>query len=237
MSTIRTLQLHNSPITDQLRLEEALFRTSSENWCLVNSGAPPAIVLGTSCNTQEVLAPTLQPFPIVRRFSGGGTVIIDENTLFFTLILNRSALPCPPYPQEIMTWTNNLLAPAFLPQNVSVQGNDYVIGNHKIGGIAQSFSKDRIVHHVSFLWDWAPNRMNLLCIPQRQPDYRAGRSHENFCGKLSEYFHNQDTLLTAWINEVHKHFTGCSCSLQDISPIVHIPHRKSVHVVQVSNSA
>ena len=36
------------PILEQLQLEEALFRADQRNWCLLNSGSPPAIVMGIS---------------------------------------------------------------------------------------------------------------------------------------------------------------------------------------------
>jgi hypothetical protein len=46
LNLLRTSRL---PIIAQLRLEEALLRTSTENWMLINDGTvQPAIVLGIS---------------------------------------------------------------------------------------------------------------------------------------------------------------------------------------------
>ena len=33
--------------------------------------------------------------PVIKRFSGGGTVIVDENTLFITFIINQKILLLP----------------------------------------------------------------------------------------------------------------------------------------------
>ena len=46
---VRLLRLKQFPILQQLRLEEALLRADSGNWCLLNDGTPdPAIVMGIS---------------------------------------------------------------------------------------------------------------------------------------------------------------------------------------------
>ena len=53
---------------------------------------------------------------VIKRFSGGGTVIVDENTVFSTLIMNAASLPhveC--YPRPIMRWTEGVLQPIFCP--------------------------------------------------------------------------------------------------------------------------
>ena len=50
---------------------------------------------------------------------------------------------------------------------------DYVFGEHKFGGSAQSITKDRWLHHTSFLWDYHMPRMAYLKIPKRAPEYRA----------------------------------------------------------------
>lgn len=50
--------------------------------------------------------------------------------------------------------------------------SDYVFGDHKFGGNAQSIVKDRWLHHTSFLWDIDPVLMSTLKQPQKQPEYR-----------------------------------------------------------------
>ncbi|KAL2621245.1 hypothetical protein R1flu_001450 [Riccia fluitans] len=94
---MRILKLHNFPIFDQLKLEELLLRMSVDNCCLLNDGtSPPSIVMGISGKPKKLLEVekvVKDCVPVIQRFSGGGTVIVDEGTLFVTLIRSRSALP------------------------------------------------------------------------------------------------------------------------------------------------
>lgn len=49
---------------------------------------------------------------------------------------------------------------------------DYVFGNRKFGGNAQSITKNRWIHHTSFLWDYEVRNMAYLKLPKRAPEYR-----------------------------------------------------------------
>jgi lipoate-protein ligase A len=152
---IYLLRLVECPIWEQLRIEEALIRADTRNWCVLNSGSPEAIVMGISGKTDRLLDLALlqqRPIPVVRRFSGGGTVVVDRNTLFATFICQHDALPISPcYPEPIMRWTEALYRP-LLPSDFQLRENDYVLGNHKFGGNAQYLRKDRWLHHSSLLW-------------------------------------------------------------------------------------
>lgn len=54
--------------------------------------------------------------PVIKRFSGGGTVAVDRDTVFGTLILDSAALPdveC--YPRPIMAWSEAFYSTVFAP--------------------------------------------------------------------------------------------------------------------------
>ncbi|KAL2621244.1 hypothetical protein R1flu_001449 [Riccia fluitans] len=93
---MRILKLRNFPIFDKLKLEELLLRMSADNWCLLNDGtSPQLIVMGISGKPEKLLEVekvVKDCVPVIKRFSGGETVIVDEGTLFVTLIRSRSAL-------------------------------------------------------------------------------------------------------------------------------------------------
>ena len=85
---------------------------------------------------------------MIRRFSGGGTVVVDENTLFVTFILPRhSALSIQPFPRHLMEWTAEFYRPLFPGGAFQLRENDYVHENRKWGGNAQSITKGRWLHH------------------------------------------------------------------------------------------
>jgi lipoate---protein ligase len=218
------LQLQDTPILEQLRLEEALLRADNRNWILINRGTPPAIVMGISGKPENLLH--FQPFPLIRRFSGGGTVVVDEQTLFITLLGNKSALPCQPFPEKLMRWTDRF----YSPLGISLRDNDYVIGDRKCGGNAQYIQKDRWLHHTSFLWDYSPDRLSCLKIPQKQPSYREGRSHTDFLTPLCSHFETPDHFLDQLITQLSHHLPLHETTLATAKSVLAQPHRKATLV-------
>jgi len=65
----------------------------------------------------NVPAAKAEGIQIIKRFSGGGTVVTDENTIFATVILQTAVLPpdveC--YPRPLMKWSESLYSPVFSP--------------------------------------------------------------------------------------------------------------------------
>lgn len=52
--------------------------------------------------------------PVIRRFTGGGTVVVDPGTIFVTLICNKDDIPgVQPYPRSIMQWSSLLYNEVF----------------------------------------------------------------------------------------------------------------------------
>ncbi|KAF3437658.1 hypothetical protein FNV43_RR20414 [Rhamnella rubrinervis] len=181
------------PILRQLHIEEQLLRTSSDNWCILNDGTnDPTIVMGVSGVPRELLeiGPVLRDeIPVIRRFTGGGTVVVDSGTVFVTLICSKDAVAgLQPYPRPIMSWSGHLYARVF--QGVgdfNLRENDYVFGNCKFGGNAQSITKNRWIHHTSFLWDYDVRNMAYLKHPKRVPEYRLARNHLEFICRMKDY--------------------------------------------------
>ena len=195
------LHLTNIPIYDQLLLEEQLLRADTRNFCLINTGSPPAIVMGISGKAEGLIHLDQLPpsIPILRRFSGGGTVIVDENTVFITFICNKADHSFPAYPEPILRWAQSVLAPP--TPELKLRENDFVMGERKCGGNALYIKKDRWLIHTSFLWDYDSTRMNLLKHPAKTPQYREGRSHEEFICRLSDHLESQEL----WIENLKLH--------------------------------
>lgn len=197
------------PILEQLQLEEALLRVSKENICLINRGSPPAIVLGISGKPEEwvnLKAWSKNPVPVLRRFSGGGTVIVDENTLFATFIMNGNEIGVPSQIHAVHAYFETLWQQAFHPRPFRLIENDYALGNKKVGGNAQYLARDRFVHHTSFLWDFKPERMGLLAHPPKMPSYRQERGHLDFLTTLSSCFTSADELVLPLVKELRARF-------------------------------
>lgn len=200
MKPIYLIELKNIPIFDQLLLEESLLRDHMENFCLINYGSSAAIVLGISGKKEELvhIEKTISyNIPLIKRFSGGGTVVIDHNTLFVTFIFSKNTHSFLAYPELIMRWSEDFYRPIFAHADFCLKENDYVLGDKKFGGNAQYVKKERWLHHTSFLWDYNPHYMDCLLYPKKTPSYRAGRAHHEFICKLSDYYSDLQTVVTA----------------------------------------
>lgn len=185
--TINLLELHNVPILEQLQMEEALLRTNEENWCIINTNAPKSIVMGISADPKEVVNLDLlakKPIPLIRRFSGGGTVVVDENTIFVSFIFQKDVHDFSPFPKTILQWTGEFYKKALQIPSFAVRDNDYALLDKKIGGNAQYIRKNRWLHHTTFLWDYALENMNYLLHPPTEPTYRKSRPHHDFLTTL-----------------------------------------------------
>ena len=217
---LRTAVLHGVPIYEQLLIEEVLLRTTRDNFLLVNHGMPsPAIVLGFSGKIKELVNVNLvarDSVPMIRRYTGGGTVICDENTVFVSFIMNTSDADTKPYPRDIMEWSGDIYRNVFARYKVhdfAVRENDYVFGDAKFGGNAQTITKDRWVHHTSFLHDYDSRLMSYLAIPKKQPDYREHRDHSSFLTQMKHRIPSIETFIHDLELEMSK-----SYALESISP-------------------
>jgi lipoate-protein ligase A len=187
---LHLIHLKNVPILEQLQLEEALLRTDTRSFCLINEGSSRAIVMGISGEPAALINQTSvkkENIPVIKRFSGGGTVIVDENTLFVTFIMDKGAIDVAPFPEPILRWSTNLYEKAWEIPHFHLRENDYCIGEHKCGGNAQYIKKDRWLHHTSFLWDYKEENMGHLLLPQKRPKYREDRTHKDFLTRMKQF--------------------------------------------------
>lgn len=110
---LKVIRCCGIPILEQLKLEEALLRNTQSNWLVINDGAAtPAIVLGISGNPRKLVhldSARKAGVPLIKRFTGGGTVIVDRNTVFVTMIMNQADVrDVDPFPRPIMQFTEEV---------------------------------------------------------------------------------------------------------------------------------
>jgi lipoate-protein ligase A len=95
---LRVLRIESPlPIFQQLLIEEGLLRASSDNWLIVSRSPinQKSIVMGLSSANPKKLPNLIHAqkchddqIQVIKRFSGGGTVYIDKETLFVSVIFN-----------------------------------------------------------------------------------------------------------------------------------------------------
>lgn len=239
-NSLNILLLKDEFILDQLHLEEALLRAGSGNFCVINRGSPPAIVMGLSAKVSELV--NLEkiksaPLPIIKRFSGGGTVVVDENTLFITFIMNRELLNIALQPEVIMKWTESLYKEVFLSSHFQLRENDYVFQEKKFGGNAQYLRKDRFLHHTSFLWDFDQEKMDYLLHPAKTPTYREGRSHSDFLCKMKDYEPSKENFLDRVLKTLQLQFQINFVKKEMLENLLLKPHRKTTEQINPPKGA
>ena len=225
LPVLRFVRTHGLSILKQLQLEEILLRKCGSNYLILNSDMreeDTAIVLGMSGKVAELVNLdhlAAKPVQLIRRYTGGGTVVVDKSTLFATFIMNAKDVPCPAYPRDIMGWSEgSVYGPVFdqltgTKGNFAMRENDYTIGDRKVGGNAQTITKTRWVHHTSFLWSFEPEKMRYLQLPKKRPDYRQSREHESFLTCLDQHVGSKQAFEAALCARL--------AGLYDFRPVAH----------------
>lgn len=229
------LAVEGMPIFEQLQLEEALMRAGQSNFCLINHNSPQAIVMGISGKTDELINPQHykhMPVPIIRRFSGGGCVLVGPETLFLSFIFNRVDVDIGTCPKKLLEWTETLLQPAFGDIGFKVRENDYVIVDKKFGGNAQYFTKDRWLHHTSLLWDYSAEEMKVLKMPPKMPDYRQMREHDHFLCRLNQHFSTKQQFFDKVKMALAKQCHVVPTTIEELLPHTLKDHRKATEFVE-----
>lgn len=81
-------------------------------------GTPPSRAHSKLHEWVDAQAAASAGIEVLKRFSGGGTVVVDDATLFATLVMGREAVPhVEPFPRPIMAWTEGLYTHVFKHSN------------------------------------------------------------------------------------------------------------------------
>lgn len=236
---LHLLCLKNYSIYEQLQLEEALLRSTEKNWCIFNHGSPQSIVMGISGKPGELIDVNKvqkEPLPVIKRYSGGGTVIVDSNTLFVSFIFQKEDHDFPCYPEPILRWSE-----AFYKESLAIPGfhlreNDYVIGEKKCGGNAQYIKKNRFVHHTTFLWDFAQENMEYLLHPPKAPKYRQDRPHHEFLCKLKDHFSSPEDFFASLEMTLQNRYHLESTSPEKLISFLASDHRKATTHIEIERA-
>jgi lipoate---protein ligase len=181
--------------TDNLALDEALLLEAESGtggevlrlW----EWPRPTVVLGSGCILREDVdepACAADGVPVLRRSSGGGTVLLGKGCLLYSLILayDRSPAlaeirPSYGYILERMREALSGIVPGLMQEGIS----DLASGGRKFSGNAQQRKRHHVLHHGTLLHDFDLSLIDrYLRLPSRQPDYRAGREHLDFLMNL-----------------------------------------------------
>lgn len=131
--------------------------------------------------------------PILRRCSGGGTVVQGPGCLNYALILKITAEG----PTRNISTANQFImernraaiesAIGNRQSTIEIRGHtDLALNGLKLSGNSQRRRKHFLLFHGTFLLRFELNLVGkLLPMPSKQPDYRQGRSHGEFVINLN----------------------------------------------------
>ncbi|MBU1084498.1 MAG: lipoate--protein ligase family protein [Candidatus Omnitrophica bacterium] len=125
---------------------------------------------------------------IIRRVSGGGTVLQGPGCVNFSLILSYGR---DEKYGDIMSSYGAILgriAGGFSAKGVKLEYmpiSDLALSGNKVSGNAQARKKSFFLHHGTFLSSFDTDKVKrYLKHPPKEPAYRKGRGHDNFMGDI-----------------------------------------------------
>ena len=172
------------------------------------------IVLGRISSVEDDLirsAVIRDGIPVLRRCSGGGTVLQGPGCLNYSLILNKEDYPVIADLKKSYSFILQRIVDAFGTFNVQTQWFPHsdiaFVSNHKkFSGNAQKRGRKHILHHGTMLYDFNLSSIDeYLAIPKLKPEYRRDRPHLDFLDNLpvaadkikqiiAQAFHAEETL-------------------------------------------
>lgn len=190
---IHLLDLSLPSPEENLALDEALLR-------LVESEPASAylrfweseqvfVVLGVSARFAEdadVERCRRDGVPILRRASGGGTVLQGPGCLNFTLAVPLASRPDLADVRRSFAALLEPVARALEVEGLAVRGTgDLALGERKVGGSAQKRTPRALVHQGSLLYAFDLDAIaRYLKEPRRRPEWRGERAHADFVANL-----------------------------------------------------
>lgn len=151
------------------------------------------VVLGRAEKAAERVdleAARMDRIPVLRRMSGGGTVVHGPGNLNISFILPLSTDPSFASIRSSYGWILGKVLLALKKCHPGAGfslrgGSDLCIGMKKISGTAQSRKRFGLLHHLTLLVDFDLELIGkYLKTPQRQPEYRGDRPHAEFVTSL-----------------------------------------------------
>jgi lipoate-protein ligase A len=193
LTAVRFLDLTLPTSADNLALDEALLVRAelgeADEVLRVWEWHEPAVILGSAsrlADDVDVAACEADGVPILRRSSGGGTVLLGAGCLLFSLVLRYNRNPALSEIRSSYAFILGRLAGALDVERIACAGtSDLTLDGRKLSGNSQQRKRHFLLHHGTLLYAFDLSRVGrYLLPPPRQPEYRAGRKHTEFLTNL-----------------------------------------------------
>jgi lipoate-protein ligase A len=208
---MRLLELTLSTPAENIALDEALLleieqQAVVEEVLRIWEAATAMVVVGRGSSVAEEVneeACRRDDVPILRRSSGGTSVVAAPGCLMYALVLRydqRAALHAIDQAHQHVLARMERALTSHVPDVRRAGVSDLAVGDRKISGNSLRCRHNCLLYHGTLLYDMSADLMQrYLKRPPRQPEYRAGRSHDQFVTNLPvgpDVL--RDALVTEW---------------------------------------
>lgn len=179
---------------ENLALDEALLQAAEGDgqaeYLRLWESPRNVVVLGKNCRVDEdvwVDRCRADDVPVIRRCSGGGTVLLGPGCLNYSAVLRYDRATGLDSVTASFAYCLDRVQSALATGGVSVRiaGSDLIWQDRKFGGSAQRRQRTHFLHHGTILYRFdIPSISRYLKEPRRQPTHRAGREHSRFLTSL-----------------------------------------------------
>ncbi|MDC1105701.1 biotin/lipoate A/B protein ligase family protein [Prolixibacteraceae bacterium] len=198
----------NNPIKN-IATEEYLLKNCKESFLFlyINSSS---VIIGKHQNAfAEVSAKYIKDhnIPLIRRISGGGTVVHDEGNLNFSFITNQDNIETLSY-KKCIEPIREFLCEKYDAKAILSERNDIQINNRKVTGSAFHIYKKRIIAHGTLLINSNLKEIsNILKSSSAMFDSKGVKSKRSRIMNLGE-IHNIPSNINHFKADMIQYFIG-----------------------------
>lgn len=153
--------------------------------------AEPMVVIGRSSRiASEVKLDTCQSdgVPVVRRCSGGAAIVSAPGCLMYAVFLPYTKYPSLKLLDQAHRFVMGTIQQAISRLGIATEFRgtcDLVLRNRKFSGNAMRVTRDWLLYHGTMITSMELSLVSkYLGEPDRQPDYREQRAHDEFITQL-----------------------------------------------------
>ncbi|MEM9411658.1 MAG: lipoate--protein ligase family protein, partial [Planctomycetota bacterium] len=190
-----------------IAFDEAILEAAEANEILtpilrVWEPANPVVVLGRSSKVEsevDIESCTKSGIPVLRRCSGGATILTSPGCLMYAVVLSYECEPrlrSLDFAHQFVISRISQTINSFGIQTTMKGTCDLTFNGRKFSGNALRCKKNWLLYHGTLICKGMNTSLisRYLRMPERQPAYRDGRSHQDFVGSLPV---ETDALKTA----------------------------------------
>ena len=189
---MRLLDRTMPTLIENLALDEALLldaEAGADDVLRFWEWPDPAVVVGAGGQRHaevDIARCRQDGVPIVRRASGGGTVLLGPGCLLYSLVLKMSDRPDLADLRASYVAIGRRMIEAFAEVGAQVDGqSDLILAGRKFSGNAQQRKRSHLLHHGTILHAFDLARIGAYVKhPPRMPEYRRDRPHSDFVANV-----------------------------------------------------